>query len=140
MYFDIQNWFVSPGHVTGQATEGERKLKNSHYDNEMKGWDWDKYVTLHKEKHMIMQNLKDHGWSGIDNDTNVCHFLQGVKSSELEADINVIKAKLEKYSKDFSSKVSYLGQMVTNKTLICNLSQLLRPAVSWQSLKWEEVL
>ena len=54
MLFDIHKWFFGPDSVAKQATEAERKLKNSHHDSEKKGWDWDKYVALHKEQHIIM--------------------------------------------------------------------------------------
>ena len=69
-------------------------LQNSHYDGEKKGWDWDKYVTLRKEQHTIMKHMVDHGNSGIDDGTKACHFLQRIKSTELEAAVNVIHAQL----------------------------------------------
>ena len=58
-----------------QTIEVERKLHNSHYDHNKKGWDF------HKEQH-IMESLADHWNSGIDDGTKVCHFLQGIKSAE----------------------------------------------------------
>ena len=101
-----------------QATDAEGKLQNAHYDGERKTWDWYKYVALHKKQHTIMESLTDYGYSCIDNGTKVHHFLQGIKSSELEAAINVVCAQLEKYGTDFDAVVSYLSQMVTKKGLI----------------------
>ena len=43
-----------------QATEAERKLQNTHYGGEKKGWDCDKYVALHKEQHAIMDGLEEY--------------------------------------------------------------------------------
>ena len=57
--------------MAGEATEAERKWKNSHYDSEKKVWDWDKYVAIHKEQHTIMYCLADHGYSEMDNGTKV---------------------------------------------------------------------
>ena len=51
----------------------------------------------------------------MDNGTKVPHFLQLIKSTELEAAVNVFQAQLEKYGKDFNATVSYLGNMVTEK-------------------------
>ena len=62
-----------------------------------KGWGWDKYVTLHKEQHAIMDSLRDYGYSGMDNGIKVNHFVQGNKSPELEAVVNVVCAQPEKY-------------------------------------------
>ena len=61
--------------VARQATEAERKLQNSHYDGKRNYWDWDKYVTHHNEQHVIMEHLTDYGYSDMDNDTKVHHFL-----------------------------------------------------------------
>ena len=58
VFIDIHKQFFRPGHVARQATETERKLQTSHYDSKRKGWDWDKYVTIHKEQHAIMESHK----------------------------------------------------------------------------------
>ena len=64
----------------------------------------------------------------MDNGTKVGHFLQGIKSTELEAGINAVWAQPEKYGTDFDATVSYLGQIVTKKSH--NLSILQRLQVS----------
>ena len=62
-------------------------------DDEKKGWDWDKYVVLHKEQHAIMESLTDYSYCRMDNSNKVCHFLQGIKSIELEASISVVQTQ-----------------------------------------------
>ena len=64
----------------------------------------------------------------MDNGTKVCHFLQGIKSPELEAAVNVVCTQPEKYGTDFDATVSYLDQMVTKKGKIG--SQMVRPKVA----------
>ena len=115
MFFDIHRGFLGPDHVAKQATEAEKKLQTSHYDVERRGWNWDKYITLHKEQHVIMESLPDYDYSGMDNGTNVHHFLQGIKSTELEAAVNVFWVQPEKYGMDFDATVPYLGQMDMKK-------------------------
>ena len=56
-------------------------------------WDWDKYVALHKEQHAIIKSLTDYGYSEMNNGTKVHHFLQSIKSPELEAVVNVVHAQ-----------------------------------------------
>ena len=65
-----------------------------------------------------MESLTDYGYSGMDNGTKVLPFLQGIKSPELEESVNVVWAQPEKYGTDFDITISYLGQMITKKSLI----------------------
>ena len=48
-FFNFDKHFFHPDHVARQATEAGRKLQNSHYDGEKKGWDQEKYVMLQKD-------------------------------------------------------------------------------------------
>ena len=107
---DIHKHFLCTDRVTRQATDAEQKLQISHYNSEMKRWDWDKYVALHKELHVIMEN---YGYGEIG--TKVHHFLKGIKSTELEAVVNVVWAQPEKNGTDFDTPVSYLEQVVMKK-------------------------
>ena len=60
----------------------------------------------------------------MDNGTTVCYLLQGIKSPELEAAVNVVYSQPEKYVTDFNATMSYLGQMITKKGLIMQYSGL----------------
>ena len=143
MFHNIHKQFLSPDHVARQATGAERMLQKSHYNSKKKGWDWNKYVTLHKDQHMIMESLADHVYSGINNDTKVCQFLKEIKSTESEAVVNVVQTQSEKCGKDFDTMVFYLGQMVMKNDyniqsvyIAKNRSQLAKPkvALSWRRL------
>ena len=48
-------------------------------------WDWDKDITLHKEQNTTVESLTDYGYSGMNKGTKIRHFLQGIKSTELDA-------------------------------------------------------
>ena len=63
-------------------------LQNSHPDGKKMRWDWDK-VTLQKEQLKTMESHAHHCYSGIDNGMKVCHFLNSVRVTELEAALNV---------------------------------------------------
>ena len=109
MIFNIHKPFLVPDHLTRQSTETKRKLQHSPYDDEKKRLDRDKYVSVHKEKHTIMESHADHLHSCIDNENEVHHFLQGIKSTQLEAAINAVWTEPEKYGKNFDATVTYLG-------------------------------
>ena len=115
---NINKRFLGSDNVARQATEAEEKLQNSHYDGKKKMCDWDKYVALHKEQHAITESLADYGYSGMDNGTKVCHFLQGIKSTELEAAVKIVWVKPEKNRMHFDATVYYLGHMVMKKSLV----------------------
>ena len=64
-----------------------------------------------------MESLTDYGYSCMNNGTNVRHCLQCIKSTELEVAVNVFQAQPEKYGTEFDVNVSYVGKMVTKKSL-----------------------
>ena len=59
----------------------------------------------------IIKIMIDHGYSGMDEGTKVHHFLQDIKSTELQAVLNDVWAQPEKYGKEFDATVCYLCQM-----------------------------
>ena len=124
--FHIHKHFFNPDHVVRQAADAERKLQTSHYDGERKWWDWDKYVTLHKEQHVIMESLTDYCYSRIDNGTKVCHFLQGIMSTKLEATVNVVWAQTEKYEQILKQLCLIWAKWSQRKSHQCNLAVLLK--------------
>ena len=63
VYLDIHKQYLGTDHVARQTAEADRKLQLSSYDSEKKEWDWDKFVTLHKENHAIIDSLTDYGYS-----------------------------------------------------------------------------
>ena len=62
-----------------------------------------------------MESLRDYGYSGMDDGIKVYHFLQGFKSTEFEAAINVVWSKQRIIKTDFDATISYLSQMITKK-------------------------
>ena len=86
---------------------------------------------------MIIETHAGHGYSGVEDGTIVCLFLQGIKSIKFMAAVNVIQASSEKYGKNFYTMVSYLVQMVTKKKdsvqsapIVKTRSQSAKPKVS----------
>ena len=69
----------------------------------------DKNDPFHTQQHAIMKSSIDYGYSGMDNSTQVCHILQGIKSPELEAAINIVCLQSEKHGTDVDANSSYLG-------------------------------
>ena len=48
------------------ASLAEKKLAMTTYTGERRRWTFEKYVTLHKDQHGILEGLTEHGYAGID--------------------------------------------------------------------------
>jgi ribosomal protein S13 len=57
--------FLGPNNVDNMATMAEDKLKSTVYNGEQRCWDFEKYVNVHKSQHSIMEDLVEHGYTGI---------------------------------------------------------------------------
>ena len=75
------------------ATGAERKLQVSQYEGEKKGRDWDKFDAIYNEHQIIMGNLVDHDYNGIDNSTKIFNFLHGIGNIQFEAVVNIVCAQ-----------------------------------------------
>ena len=101
IFFNVHKHFLGPDHVARQATEAERKLQTSHYDGEKKGWDWDMFVTLHKN------NMPS--WRAL-------QIMATVKWTMAPTFATFSKAgPTRKYGIYFNATLTYLWQMVTKK-------------------------
>lgn len=62
----------------------ERKLIDTTYGGEKRRWNFKKYVRLHVEQHSILEELVQHGYSGIDEGSKVRYLVRGVKMQALD--------------------------------------------------------
>lgn len=60
-YHNLYSHYPGPNHVQHQAAQAESALQNAHYHCERKRFTFDSYVTIHKKKHQILENLAVHG-------------------------------------------------------------------------------
>ena len=70
-FLAVDGHYLGPNNVDHLARSAERKLHNLAYRSERKGWNFEKYVTAHKEQHTILQGLEEHGYKGIDERSKV---------------------------------------------------------------------
>ena len=66
------------------STLAEAKLASTTYDGEKHHWNFEKYVKIHIDQHMILACMVGHGYSGIDERSKVCHLMNGIKTRELD--------------------------------------------------------
>ena len=63
------------GHLQKQA---DMKLHNLKYAWERKTWNFERFVTVQKEHHTILEGLPDHEYNGLNNWTKVTHLMDSV--------------------------------------------------------------
>ena len=68
----------------------EKKLAMMMYTGERHHWTFEKYITLHKDQHSIMEGLTEYSYAGIDEHSKVWYLLDGIKMD----DLNVIKGQI----------------------------------------------
>ena len=63
----------------------EKKLTQCSYTGEKRNWTFEKYATLHKEQHNILEILKDHGYTWIEQRSMVRYLSEGIKTTSLDS-------------------------------------------------------
>ena len=53
------------------------------YDGEKKAWSWEKDVAQHIKYHIILGNLMEYGYHGLDPELNVLYLLNGIRCDKL---------------------------------------------------------
>ena len=76
--------------VNELASAAEGQITKAKYTGETKLRNFETYFALHKAQHQILEDLKDHGFQGMDEDNKVQHLTNGIKTDAM----NVIKANI----------------------------------------------
>jgi hypothetical protein len=66
------------------AAKSERKLQTVSYSGETRRWNFERYVRMHVDQHSILDGLKKHGHTGLDERSKVRHLLTGIKTKILD--------------------------------------------------------
>lgn len=81
----IHDHYLGASNIDHMASNCEKKLAGASYRGETRGWTFEKYATLHKEQHNIIEGLMEHGYTGIDNRSKVRYLSDGIKTSSLDS-------------------------------------------------------
>ena len=83
-YQNLNRHYLGVNNVDNMSTLAEAELASTTYDGEKCHWNFEKYVKIHIDQHMILACLVEHGYSGIDERSKVCHLMNGIKTRELD--------------------------------------------------------
>jgi hypothetical protein len=77
--------YLGLNNVNNQALAAEHVLNMTTYTGEAWHWKFEKYATLHKKQHGILEGLVEHGYKGINEGTKVSLLMDGIKIDKLDA-------------------------------------------------------
>ena len=97
------------------ASEAEIALQMSSYDEETKACNSEKYVAWHVEYHIILGNLMEYGYQGLDPGSKVWYLLNGIRCDKLSMVVAAVRATPDKYEKDFDAVVAFLSQYINKR-------------------------
>ena len=107
-------------------------LQTLSYNREKKDWNWEKYVAQHVKYHVILKNLMEYGYQGLDPGSKVWYLLNGIRCDKLSTAATAVRVHQDKYKKDFDAVVIFLTQHIdkggpTRSVKIASVTQT-RPA------------
>ena len=82
-FFLLKNFFLGPRYVTHMAAQLDLNIRSFSYDGEKRGSTFQKFVNLHKVKHMIVDGLMEYGYSGVDYNYKVGILMNGSNTNTL---------------------------------------------------------
>ena len=117
-FLALRDHYLGPNNVDNMASLAEKKLAMTTDTGECRCWTFQKYITLHKDQHSILEGLTEHGYVGIDKRLKVHYLFDGIKTD----DLNVIKGQIlatAALRNDFNACMTlfsdYLLQVKANK-------------------------
>jgi hypothetical protein len=84
-YLALKSQYLGPNNANNMAQATTTKLDQLRYTGENRRWNMQRYVTAHVECFNILDGLKEHGFSGMDEATRVRKFVAGIKTDKLDA-------------------------------------------------------
>ena len=105
VYLALYNNFLVLNNVDHMESAAENMIQNSAYHGEQKNDTFERYVTIQKEQHTILEHLEDHDYKGINERLKVLYLIAGIKSGTLNSVKSTILASAP-YHRDHYASVS----------------------------------
>lgn len=137
----LRSHYLGINNVNGLASKAENAFYRLMYSKETKRFNFETYVSGHKEQHQILEELEiEYDYKGMDEGTKVRHLIAGIKTDKLDTIkgqilgdpslqrdfdgcVNLFKAFLEQVTNDRSqtfnvSRVATTGEGGNRKTTV----------------------
>ena len=83
-YQNLNGQYLGVNNIDNMSTLAEANLSSMMYNGEKPCWNFEKYMKIHVDQHMILAGLVEHGYSGIDKRSKVCCLMNGIKTRDLD--------------------------------------------------------
>ena len=87
--------YLGPNNVDHMAAAAEKELESHRYNGESRNYSLEQHILTHKKAHAILEDLKDHGYNGIDDRSKVRKFVDSIKTKALDTVKGQILANAE---------------------------------------------
>ena len=74
-------------------------------------------IAQHVKYHIILENLMEYGYKGLDPGLKVLYLLNGIRCEKLSTAGIAVKANPDKYEKGFDAVVAFLTQSIDKRAL-----------------------
>ena len=87
--------YLGPNNVDHLAAAAEKELDSHRYNGESRNYSLEQHILCHKKAHGVLDDLKDFGYSGIDERSKVRKFCDSIKTKALDTIKGQIMASAE---------------------------------------------
>ena len=84
-FLALKSHYLGPNNVNNMATDLETQFEGLTYNQETRRWNFEKYAGKHVELFNTAEDLKEHGYAGLDPSTRVRRLLNGIKTDKLDS-------------------------------------------------------
>jgi hypothetical protein len=113
-FFALRDHYLGPNNVNNMATDLESQFEGLSYTQETRRWTFEKYVNKHVELYNIAEDLKQHGYAGMDETSRVRKLVNGIKTDKLDS----VKTRImsdPQIMKDFDRATSLFKDFIAQR-------------------------
>jgi len=113
-FIALKDHYLGENNVNNMATALEADLEGLSYTGETRRWNFEKYVNKHVEIYNTAEDLKSHGYAGMDDASRVRRLVNGIKTDKLDS----VKTRIMSdaaISKNFDRSVTLFKDFIAQK-------------------------
>ena len=84
-YLALYQNYLGVSSIDNISSTAEKNLKLVIYRDESRKWNFEKYVRVRMDQHHILTDIKEHGYTRIDERSKVRHLQDGIENFALDS-------------------------------------------------------
>ena len=106
---------MGPNHVNAMASEAQLVLQMSRCNGKKKAWNQEMHVAQHFKYHIILKNLLEYGYQGLDPGSKVQYLLHSIRCDILPTLVAAVRALPDKYERVFDAVFACFMQYICKR-------------------------